>query len=405
MRRLSNLSQEELKKILYRYLNFEDYINQVKEIVEYVRKFGDKALIELTKKFDGIELDKIEVSFSELKELGSKVSDELRSIIDQVITQVKEFNSKLIPKNVIEVESPVIIEVKYVPIENVGIYVPRNYVSTLIMTAIPAKVAGVENIYVCTPPLKTGNISPEMAYTAYRIGVKKLFKVGGAQAIAAMAFGTETIPKVDKIIGPGNIYVQTAKLLVSPYVGIDGFEGPTELVVYIDSEKYIVDAVFDTLAQIEHGRSSIAIILSTNEKILNEVEEKIKQYYSETMGQYITLLADNVDQIIQFINSFAPEHLVIYSDHPKRIVSKIKNTGVTSINTPSPYLDYVAGPSHVLPTNLSSKWRGLLTPIDFMKPIAIVEGFKKELIKLGIKIAEIEGFKYHRESLRRKAET
>ncbi len=399
MIRIASLSESDLRGLISRRLDLESYVQKVKEIVDHVRRHGDRALLELTERYDGVKIESVEVGPSDLRRAADEVPEDVRAAIDTVIDVVREFNERLVPKSVIHVSSPTVIEVKYVPIERVGIYVPRGYVSTAVMTIAPARAAGVDQIFVCTPPLRDGGIGPEMAYVMRRLGVSRVFRVGGAQAIAAMAFGTETVPKVDKIVGPGNVYVQTAKLLVSPYVGIDGFRGPTELVVYFDVDD--VDLVArDLIAQMEHGALSIAIAVSCDERRLREVEERVSALRDERMGQFVALLADSVDQAVEFINAFAPEHLVVYSSRPKDVVRRVRSCGIVSVNAPSAYVDYVAGPSHVLPTSSSARWQGALTPLDFLKPLVIVECVRRELIEVGIKLSEIEGFRRHGESLR-----
>ncbi len=393
-------NSQEVKEIISRALNLEKYIPKVREIIENVRRCGDKALIEYTKIFDKVEIDSVELKFSIIKKLSSQVSSEFKMNVGKVIDSIFTFYEGFEFKNIETMFRDVKRIAKWIPISKVGIYVPKNYISTALMTIIPAKVAKVKNVSIATPPLSNGLISPEMAYILDYLNIDIVYRVGGAQAIAALAYGTETVQRVDKIVGPGNVYVQTAKLLVSTQVGIDGFEGPTEIVIYIDDPDKIESAVLDLLAQLEHGVSSIGVVISISEELLRKFLEKLSNTYSNDLGKYYLIHVNNTDEAIELINDLAPEHLVVYSGDAWRIVNKIENAGVVSINTPSPFLDYAAGISHVLPTSGTARWRGIITPLDFMKPIGIVENFDKELIKASIMLAEIERFKYHRESLR-----
>lgn len=393
-------NSQEVKEIVSRSLNLEEYIPKVREIIENVRRCGDKALIEYTRIFDKVEIDSVELKFSIIKKLSSQVSSDFKMSVGKVVDSIFTFYECFEFKNIETTFRNVKRIVKWTPISKVGIYVPKNYVSTALMTIIPAKIAKVKSISIATPPLSNGLISPEMAYILDYLNVDVVYRVGGAQAIAALAYGTETVQKVDKIVGPGNIYVQTAKLLVSTQVGIDGFEGPTEIVMYIDDPDKIESAVLDLLAQLEHGISSIGVVISMREELLRTFLKKLSSTYSNDLGKYYLIHVNDVNEAVELINDLAPEHLVVYSNDAWRIASRVENVGVVSINTPSPFLDYAAGISHVLPTSGAARWRGIVTPLDFMKPIGIVENLDKELIEASIMLAEIEKFKYHRESLR-----
>ncbi len=280
------------------------------------------------------------------------------------------------------------------PIRRVGIYVPRGgYFSTLIMTGVIAKVAGVEELVVTTPPNKDGSVSPEIAYVALKLNAR-VFRVGGPQAIAAMAFGTRSIPKVDKIVGPGNAYVQAAKYLVSQYVGIDGIEGPTELVVCADPSVDPGIVALDVMAQLEHG-SAIAVIITWDEKYLDAIESRLSGL------NYLSTLVDGPGDCVDLINELAPEHVTLWG--LENLVNGIRNAGAVSISTPSAMIDYIAGPSHVLPTESSARWRGALSVYDFLKPVVYVKAINRDLVsdlaRHGASLAVREGFSNHAKSI------
>ncbi|MGC8544220.1 MAG: histidinol dehydrogenase, partial [Vulcanisaeta sp.] len=256
-----------------------------------------------------------------------------------------------------------------------------------------ARVAGVEELIVTTPPNKDGSISPEIAYVALKLNAR-VFRVGGPQAIAAMAFGTRSIPRVDKIVGPGNAYVQAAKYLVSQYVGIDGIEGPTELVVCADPSVNPEIVALDLMAQLEHN-SAIAVLLTWDEKYLSAIESRLGNL------DYVSTLVDGPKDCTNLINELAPEHVTLWGlDH---MVNDIRNAGAISISTPSAMIDYVAGPSHVLPTESSARWRGVLSVYDFIKPVAYVKAVNKDLVgelaRHGTALAMREGFNNHARSI------
>jgi len=385
------ITRNELSRIRVK-LGIEDVMEHVRKIVLDVRNKGDDALRRYTEILDKVKLNNIEVSREELREASSRL-DNLKSAIDASIDSVREFYESIMPKNTWGDYEGLVRELAWVPIHRVGIYVPRNYFSTLIMVGTVARVAGVEEIIVTTPPLSDASVSPAMAYVALKLGVK-LFRVGGPQAIAAMAFGTETVPRVDKIVGPGNVYVQAAKLLVSPYVGIDGIEGPTELVACADPSVDPEIVALDLASQLEHP-SALGLVVSWDEDYLAKIEGHLDKL---TGGGYYSMLVSSPRECIDVINELSPEHVSLWGVEDLGV----KNAGIISMNTPSAVVDYVAGPSHVLPTGGSARWRGIMTPMDFMKPIAKVRANRgSRLLKLGSEIGLSEGFRLHAESLRR----
>ena len=391
------VSKDELTRLLTRMADLGNYVDRVRPIVNEVREHGDEALIRFTREFDNVELKRLELDKDELEVLARSVEPDVAEAIEYAIKSVEELNIKARPRDVVDEFMGLRRSIRWVPISRVGIYVPRGYFSTLIMTGVLAKIAGVREIIVATPPMRDGTITPEIAYVAIRLGAR-VFRVGGAHAIAAMAFGTATIPKVDKVFGPGNVYVQAAKVLVSSYVGIDGIEGPTELAVCAgpDADQSLV--TMDLAAQLEHA-SAIGLLLTWDEDYLVRIENELAK-----IGElpYISTLVDGPEDCVDVINEVAPEHVSIWSTEVP--VGNIRSAGAVSIMTPSALIDYVAGPSHVLPTGGSARWRGVLTPADFMKPIATVEVVNAvDAVKLGSSghvLGLREGFVRHAESIR-----
>ncbi len=369
------------------------YIDVVRAIVDDVKSRGDKAVIMYTKKLDGVTLTKIEVDVDELRELASRVDKDIAQAIDTTYKSVENFNRKLMPRDFEEECCGLIRGVKWVPIDRVGIYVPRGYFSTLIMTGVIARVAGVSELVITTPPNKDGSINPEIAYLALRLNAR-VFRVGGPQAIAAMAFGTESIPRVDKIVGPGNAYVQAAKYLVSQYVGVDGIEGPTELVVCADPAIDPGIVALDIMAQLEHN-SAVAVLITWDERYLGMIEAKLGNL------NYVSTLVNEPRDCVYLINELAPEHVTLWG--LDNLISDVRNAGAVSVSTPSAMIDYVAGPSHVLPTESSAKWRGILSVYDFIKPMAYVKSLSRdlaiELARHGATLAMREGFNNHAKSI------
>lgn len=391
------VSRGELTRLLVRMTSMDQYIDRVRGIVTEVRDKGDEALLRLTRQLDGVELNTVELSREELVKLANLVDPGLRGAIDAAMKSVEVLNSKVKPIDVEDHYMGLRRVIKWVPIGRVGIYVPRGYFSTLIMTGVLAKVAGVDEVIVTTPPKPGGLVDPELAYVALRLNAR-LFRVGGAQAVAAMAFGTESIPRVDKVVGPGNVYVQAAKLLVSQYVGIDGVEGPTELAICADPSVNPHLVAMDLAAQLEHN-GAVGVLLTWDEGYLTTVEGELSRL---TNAPYLSTLVNGPGECLNVINEVAPEHASIWGI--KMPAGSIRNAGAVSESTPSALIDYVAGPSHVLPTSGSARWRGVLTPVDFMKPIAHVEPLNRdeaaELGKWAVMLGLREGFRLHAESIR-----
>ncbi len=405
MKRLRELSRQELESLLSRSLNLEEFVQKIRKIVEDVERRGDEAVVEYTRKIDNVEISTPRVDLGEIRELSLGISDVVKQAIDALFEHIVSVNRVLLPKDKVYVGRGTIVTFKYVPIDRPGLYIPRNYVSTLIMLSSLAHVAGCREIVITTPPAPGKKISEAFAYAVSKIPNCSLYVGNGVACIAAMAFGTETIPRVDKIFGPGNMYIQAAKYVVSSRVAIDGVEGPTELVLYVNTsdDKKLRQAIADTLAELEHGSASIVVVLAKDENILRLFEEEYEKISKEKLlGKLVALLVDDLGQVIEFVNNFAPEHVELLVDdvrEAKKVVREIRNAGVISLNTSCTYLDYCAGPCHVLPTSGFARGRGTMTPLDFMKCIAIAESFDKSLIKYGAIIAEHENMTLHKRGL------
>lgn len=382
---------------LRRLMDLSPYVDKVRPIVDEVKAHGDGALFRLTRELDGVEIRSIEVPRSELEALSSNVPGDVRAALDVSMESVRRLNERLRPLDVVDEFQGIRRIVKWIPLRSIGIYVPRGYFSTLIMTGTLAKIAGVGEVIVTTPPRRDGSIDPETAYIALRLGAR-VFRIGGAQAIAAMAYGTRSVPKVDKIVGPGNAYVQAAKLLVSQWVGIDGVEGPTELFSCADPSINPELVAYDLAAQLEHV-AAVGVLASWSEQYLNAVEARLMGL---TKSEYYTVLVDGPRECVELVNEVSPEHATLWGESA-RYVDALRNAGAISVNMPSAAVDYVAGPSHVLPTGGSARWRGTLTPLDFMKPIATVEATNPQgasiLLRQGALLAFREGFRIHGESI------
>lgn len=376
--------------------DFTRVLPVVEEIIREVKERGDEALIELEERLDGVKLSSIVEDG--VDELASRVPQELRDAIDHVYDQLMEFHAATRPQDFSSVSRGVRYGITWRPIGKVGIYVPgggRAYPSTLLMAGVAARAAGVDEIYVATPPSK---VDPVICYISRKLGVRKLYRLGGAQAIAAFAYGTESVERVDKVVGPGNIYVQAAKYLVSRDVGIDGIEGPTELVIIADEGADPRYVVLDMRAQAEHGASTFIVLLTTSEELINEVAREL----SGDENMYYLIRVGSVEEAIRVANEIAPEHLSLYVKDPWKYLGKVMNAGAVSLGpTPPAIIDYAAGPNHILPTNQWARFRGGLTVYDFMKPVmyAYADRPSEELVKSAMALARYEGFRAHAESL------
>ncbi|HHV59038.1 MAG TPA: histidinol dehydrogenase [Clostridiaceae bacterium] len=395
--------------------------NKVREILDNVKTYGDKALIEYTKQFDGVELTKetIRVSESEIDEAYKKVDGKLIDIIRRASGNIRSFHEKIKEKSWIDAENEGILLGQIVrPLEIVGIYVPGGtapLISTILMTAIPAKVAGVEKVIMATPPGGTHGINPYMLVAAREAGVASIYRVGGAQAVCAMALGTETIEKVDKIAGPGNIYVAEAKRSVYGYCDIDMVAGPSEILVIADESANPAYIAADLLSQAEHDIYASSILVTVSQKLAEEVREQIttqlekldrKDIIQNSLKNYSAIiLCDDIKSAVDLSNKIAPEHLELCVANPFDLIGDVRNAGAIFLGSyaPEPLGDYFAGPNHVLPTGGSARFFSPLCTSDFLKKSSVIYYTEKALFNVYedvAKFAEAEGLSAHANAVR-----
>ncbi len=348
-------------------MDYSTLEGQVKEIINAVAEGGDRVLREYTKKFDGVETDAIEVSRKEVHTARKKVPDDLKRAIDEAQWNIQTFHKKQITHmEVIVTTAGVKCWQKSVPISRVGLYIPGGsapLLSTLLMLGIPAKIAGCPEVIVCTPPGSSGQIDPNILYIAELLGIDRIFRAGGAQAIAAMAYGTETIPAVNKIFGPGNQYVTMAKQIVSrDKVAIDLPAGPSELAIVADDSANPAFVASDLLSQAEHGADSQVLLLTESAKLIERVEDEIgkqleslprKKIASESLSNSKLILLGSQQEIMEMVNFYAPEHLIIATSNYRELSEQVINAGSVFLGnyTPESAGDYASGTNHTLPTN------------------------------------------------------
>ncbi len=392
----------------------------VLDIIDAVRKRGDEAVLGLTRRLDRLEaasVAELEVSAKEIEAAFAQVSAEDIAALQLAVKRVTSFHEKQKQQTWISTEEPdIMLGQKVTPLPRVGIYVPggkASYPSSVIMNAVPARVAGVGEI-IMVAPSPNGEISPHVLVAASLSGVDRIFRIGGAQAVAALAYGTATIPRVDKITGPGNIYVATAKKLVFGQVGIDMIAGPSEILVINDGSGNPSHIAADLLSQAEHDELASSILITTDrsfaEKVATEVEQQLSKLSREAIARAswekygAIIVADTLDEVIAFSNRIAPEHLELAVADPFAILSQITNAGAIFMGhwTPEAAGDYLAGPNHTLPTGGTSRFFSPLSVDDFVKKSSIVYFSKKGLQRLGadiVRIADLEGLEAHGRSV------
>ncbi len=411
-----------LEKMLSRtQLEYGNVQAVVDEIINNVRKHGDKALFEYTLKFDKAEINEanIQVSEEEIKEAYNCVDKALLEVIRKAVGRIEKFHSKQKQNSWLEPDkSGELLGQMIRPVENVGVYVPGGkaaYPSSVLMNIIPAKIAGSHNIIMSTPANQNGKVYPTTIVAAVEAGATKIFKAGGAQAIAAMAFGTNTIPKVDKIVGPGNIYVALAKRSVYGFVNIDSVAGPSEILIIADetaNPKYIAA---DLLSQAEHDELASSILITTSETIAKETLKEVeiqtsalsrKDIIKKSLENYgAVVITNNLEEAAALSNVVAPEHLELCVGSPFELLTKIQNAGAVFLGhyTPEPLGDYMAGPNHVLPTGGTSRFFSPLSVDDFIKKSSVISFSREALLNLSddiINFAEAEGLSAHANSIR-----
>ena len=396
----------------------QDVDDKVKAIIEDVRQNKDEALRRYTKTFDRVEIDSFLVSQQDMNDAYLQVSEAVKDALKKAIMNIRTYHEKQTYTSFEYENNGRIIGQKITPIDKVGLYIPggtASYPSTVLMSAIPAIIAGVKDIVLISPPNQEGKIAPSILVAADMLKIKNIFKIGGAQGIAALTFGTPSIPKVDKIVGPGNIYVATAKKLVSGLVGIDTIAGPSEVLIFADETSNPVFIAADMLAQAEHDTQAKAICMSTSQVVLEAVEielqrqllllsrEAIARTSIENEGALI--LVDSIDEGINLINRIAPEHLELLCLDAFKIKDRIDNAGAIFIGayTPEPVGDYMAGPNHTLPTSGVARFSSGLSTYDFLKRTSYVSYSKQAFLEDQqsiIDLAEEEGLTAHAASIK-----
>ena len=355
----------------------------VADIIATVRRDGDKALFDYNEKFDGAKVDALQVSKEEIEFALNDVSPELVEILKKAAANIRKFHSKQVRNSfIINDEDGIVIGQKITPIEKAGLYVPGGtapYPSTVLMDAIPAKIAGCSELVMVTPPEKSGRVNSAILAAAYVAGVDKIFKVGGAQAIAALAYGTESVPKVEKIVGPGNAYVTEAKKQVNGVVSIDVIAGPSEVLMVADGKTNPKFAAADMLAQAEHDKMSTAVLITDSEELAKAVQLELDKQLSELPRKEIAgasierngkiIITDSIDTAVMIANEIAPEHLELCLDNPFDYLDKVKNAGSIFLGRycPEPLGDYYGGTNHTLPTGGTAKFASPLSVDDFVK--------------------------------------
>ena len=357
-------------------------VEVVADIIDNVRKNGDKALFEYTEKFDKAKLSSLAVTDDEIDEAYAKVSPELIEIMKKAAANIRRFHEKQVRNSFVIAEDGVVMGQRVIPVDRAGLYVPGGtaaYPSTVLMDSIPAKIAGVGEVVIVTPPNKDGKINPVILAASKIAGVDRIFKVGGAQAIAALAYGTESVPKVDKIVGPGNAFVAEAKKQVFGKVSIDMIAGPSEILIVADGKTNPRYAAADLLSQAEHDKLASAVLVTDSAELAEKVREEIEKQLPALVREDIArasidnngkiIVADTLDAAIEIANEIAPEHLELCVDAPFDYLAKVRHAGSVFMgrNCPEALGDYLAGPNHTLPTSGTAKFSSPLSVDDFIK--------------------------------------
>lgn len=397
----------------------EEVLKSVSNILEDVKKNGDKALQSYTEKFDRVLLDDFKLSIEELDECFMKVEKNFIDNLEEAKKNIEYYHNAQKSRGfILNKDNGIFLGQRVIPLDSVGVYVPGGtaaYPSSVLMNVIPAKVAGVKEIIMITPPNKEGKLNPYIGVAAKVAGVSKIYKVGGAHGIAALANGTESIPKVDKIVGPGNIFVATAKRLVFGKVDIDMIAGPSEILVVADENanpKYIAA---DLMSQAEHDRLASSILVTTSKQLYEEVEKELeakikdldrKEIIEEALKNYgKAIICNSIDECIEVSNRFAPEHLELMAENSMELLGKVRHAGSVFLgnNTPEPVGDYFGGTNHVLPTNGTARFYSALSVDSFIKKSSFLyyseEAIKRDGEKI-INIANKEGLTAHANSVK-----
>ncbi len=390
----------------------------VRNIIADVRSRGDSALLELGREFDSPDLQSLQATEAEFDEAYASIDPPLLEAIRKAKSNIEAFHRKQLQNSWMDMQEDFLYGQIVRPIERVGFYAPAGlapYPSTVLMTAVPAIVAGVSTLVMCCPAQRDGGISAPMLVAARECGLTAVFKIGGAQAAAAMAFGTESVPKVDKIVGPGNQYVTEAKRQLFGYVGIDQLAGPSEILILADDSAAPEYVASDLLSQAEHGPHSRCVLVTTSRRVADETLREIKKrtedaprksYIEESLSKFgVVVIARDIDEAIDLANTFAPEHLEIAVAEPWEALRKIKNAGTVMVGhyTPVPLCDFAAGPNHTLPTMGTARFSSALSVDDFIKKSGLLSFSPKALKEIAptvLELAQAEGFAAHANTVR-----
>lgn len=419
--RLNSETRKDILEILSKrsHTGNDDYTKTVNEIIENVRTGGDSAVFDYTKKFDGADIsrDNFIVSEEEIDEAYSLVSDRLVEIIRHSISNIKKYHECQLRQSFFTTEDGIMLGQRIMPLETVGLYVPGGkaaYPSSVLMNVVPAKVAGVKCIQVATPVNREGKINPNTLVAAKEAGADIIYKMGGAQAIAAFAYGTDMVRKADKICGPGNIFVALAKRAVYGNVSIDSIAGPSEILVLTDETANARFVAADLLSQAEHDEMASSILITTSSELAENVQTELKLFIDKlprkdiitasTDNYCFLVVADNMDDAIGFANDIASEHLEIITKDPVNTMTKVRNAGAIFLGEYSsePLGDYFAGPNHVLPTNGTARFFSPLSVDDFIKKSSVISYSREALLPVYeeiIDFAKAEGLTAHANSI------
>jgi histidinol dehydrogenase len=420
MQVIKNPGKKDWKLLLQRpYVDNRSVLESVQQILNAVKQHGDEAIGSFSKKFDGVELETFEVSEDEIQRACDKLPSELKSAIQQAQLNIEKFHRAQLSKiEIVETMPGVQCWRKNVGIEKVGLYIPGGTAplfSTVLMLAIPAKLAGCKEIILCTPCNREGQVHPAVLFSAQLVGVNKIYKIGGSQAIAAMAYGTETIDSVYKIFGPGNQYVTVAKQLVQMQgVAIDMPAGPSEVCIIADETADASFVAADLLSQAEHGVDSQVLLVSNSEEVVTKVQEELKSQLNDlprkeiaekALGNSKAIVLNNMDEVIELVNEYASEHLIISCDNADAIAEKIVNAGSVFIGNYSPESvgDYASGTNHTLPTNGFARAYSGVSIDSFVKKITYQKLSQEGLDKIAdavIAMAEAEGLDAHAKAVK-----
>jgi histidinol dehydrogenase len=414
--------KDEFNELLNRgKMDIDEVSGIVQELLNEIKKDGNEALKRQIAKFDRWEPKEdsdLEVKKEDMQKAYESIDSNLKDALQLAYDRIKDYHKKLMPKTWMQKDSTgTILGQKVTPVDSAGLYIPGGkaaYPSSLLMNVIPALVAGVEEIVVCTPA-PDNELNELLLAACHLCGVDKVFKVGGASAIGAMAYGTKTIPKVDVITGPGNIFVATAKKLVYGEVNIDMIAGPSEIGIIADESARADFLAIDLLSQAEHDEMASSILITTNEELANQVSTKVEEYLKELSREEIArksieergaiIVSNTIDEAVDLMNQIAPEHLEVVTKEPMDLLDKIKHAGAIFLGeyTPEPIGDYIAGPNHTLPTGGTAKFYSPLSVEHFLKKSSIINFSKEGIKQVGKEcalIADIEGLSAHAKSVR-----